>query len=56
MADLAMTITFKFPWWWRLYLGSLMLMDELGMLRYNPDIAVEFIVRHTKIYLGGRRI
>lgn len=56
MAQSTMSITIKLPWWWRLYLGSLVLMHALGMLRPDPDVAAAFIVRHIKFYLGGRRI
>jgi len=56
MAELAMAITVRLPWWWRLYVGSLLLMCALRMLRPDPDVAAAFIVRHTKLYLGGKRI
>lgn len=56
MARTTLTLSIKLPWWWRLYVGSLALMEALGMLRADPAIAAEFVVRHMVVKVNGKRI
>jgi hypothetical protein len=45
-ADVVVTIRFSLPWWWRLYVGLLVLRFKLGC-RVDIDHAAALIARHS---------
>jgi hypothetical protein len=56
MAQTTLTLSIRLPYWWRLYIGSLLMMQSLGMLRIDTVTAAEFVVRHAVLKVNGKRI
>ncbi|MCK1541445.1 hypothetical protein IVB12_05490 [Bradyrhizobium sp. 179] len=52
---LTVTVSVKLPFWWKAYVGALRFFHDLGLLRVNPEIAADFIVRNASFQVGGKR-
>ncbi|WP_162916922.1 hypothetical protein [Cohaesibacter haloalkalitolerans] len=50
MANVRVALKIKYPWWWRLYMAGAMFFEAtIGGI--DPDVAANFIARHTKFEL-----
>jgi len=41
-------LSVRLPWWSSLYVWALDLMNDLGLVEIDPEIAADFIVRHSR--------
>jgi hypothetical protein len=47
------SLSLRFPWWWRLYLHAVVVADFIGVIEADYDVAVAFVMRHVKIGIRG---
>lgn len=48
-----LSIQFKFPWWWKLYIVALVFSQQCGVLEVDVNKAIEFVLTHSKYRVLG---
>lgn len=55
MAKVTMTLTLRFPWWWRWFYMPLTLFAARLGLPINEDLVVADMQRAARVYVNGKR-
>lgn len=55
---MALKVGMKFPWWKDIYITTVIVMNNLGLIEADAEIAGRFVVKHSWFYTTdtkGRR-